>query len=379
MIMICIKCKRVIADGSVFCNWCGKKQTVIKTKKRSARRVNGQGSICKLTDRKRKKPYMARLKAVYDPFEGREIRPVLGCYETKEQAANALALAYENMPTEKYNYSLENLYKEWSSQHFKDLSKSGTDSIKASWKYLEPIKDEKFRILRTEDIQKCVDAAINKGKSRATCEKIKQLYSQLCKYAMQYDVINKNYAEFIKLPKAEKAEKQVFTNEQIQLLFDNSHNDTAKIILILIYTGFRINELFDITKDNVNLSELYFIGGNKTESGKNRLVPINKKIVNFVVYFYNRSNSNYLISNTDNGKKDSGNFRKREFYPFLASLDIKNITPHCTRHTFATLGQAAGIAPEDMIKLIGHADYATTTENYVHQNIEKLRNAINKI
>ena len=52
--MLCVKCKKEIADGSAFCNWCGKKQQITKTKKRSARRVNGQGSICKLTDRKRK-------------------------------------------------------------------------------------------------------------------------------------------------------------------------------------------------------------------------------------------------------------------------------------------------------------------------------------
>ena len=149
--------------------------------------------------------------------------------------------------------------------------------------------------------------------------------------------------------------------------------------MILIYTGFRINELFNITKNNVNLSDLYLIGGSKTESGKNRLMPINEKITDFILYFYNKSDSQYLIPNEDGGKKDAGNFRKREFYPFLSSLNITGITPHCTRHTFATLGQAAGIAPEDMIKLIGHADYSTTTENYVHQNIDKLRNAINKI
>ena len=118
--MLCVKCKKEIADGSAFCNWCGKKQQITKTKKRSARRVNGQGSICKLTDRKRKKPYMARLKATYDPFEGREVRPILGYFETKEEAANALAQACENMPSAKYNYSVDNLYKEWSDRHFKD-------------------------------------------------------------------------------------------------------------------------------------------------------------------------------------------------------------------------------------------------------------------
>lgn len=67
------------------------------------------------------------------------------------------------------------------------------------------------------------------------------------------------------------------------------------------------------------------------------------------------------------------------FYPFLESIGITGITPHCTRHTFATLGQSVGIASEDMIKLMVHTDYTTTTENYIHQNLETLRKAINKI
>lgn len=376
--MICIKCKKEIPDKSIFCNWCGKKQKVTKTKKRSARRTNGQGSVCKLTDRKRKKPYMARLKAVYDPFEGREVRPVLGYYETKEEALNALALACENAPTEKYNYSLENIYKEWSNIHFKELSKSGIDSIKASWKYLEPLRNDKFRNIRTEDIQKCIDTATSKGKSRATCEKIKQLYSQLCKYAMQYDIINKNYAEFIKLPKIQKNEKEIFTDQHIKLLFDHSDNETAMIILILIYTGFRIGELFDIKKETVFLDEKYIIGGKKTEAGTNRIVPINEKIYDFVKYWYNK-NGEYLISNSMGNRMNEKNFRERNYYPYLKEIGIPKKTPHSTRHTFATLMQRAGVNPEDLTKIIGHAQYSTTADHYIHQDIDKLKKAINKI
>lgn len=57
-------------------------------------------------------------------------------------------------------------------------------------------------------------------------------------------------------------------------------------------------------------------------------------------------------------------------------LGITRKSPHSTRHTFATLLQAKGAKPEDLIKVIGHADYETTTENYIHQNIDKLSEMI---
>ncbi|MFR8294834.1 MAG: hypothetical protein ACLVAU_11750 [Ruminococcus sp.] len=38
----------------------------------------------------------------------------------------------------------------------------------------------------------------------------------------------------------------------------------------MIYTGFRIGEVFTILKENVHLDEGYIIGGIKTEAGKDR-------------------------------------------------------------------------------------------------------------
>ena len=82
--------------------------------------------------------------------------------------------------------------------------------------------------------------------------------------------------------------------------------------------------------------------------------------------------------------KDSLN--NKAFY--LANADksiisvINNIekkSPHSTRHTFATMLQAKGAKPEDLIRVIGHSDYKTTTENYIHQNIDTLSEMIEMI
>jgi site-specific recombinase XerD len=69
---------------------------------------------------------------------------------------------------------------------------------------------------------------------------------------------------------------------------------------------------------------------------------------------------------------DADNFRKRDYYPLLADLEIKPKNPHCTRHTFTSMIHASGAKEENIIKLVGHTDFRTTTENYIHQSVSEL-------
>lgn len=371
--MLCLKCKKEIADGSAFCNWCGKKQTV--KKKRSRKRANSQGSVYKLSGN-RSKPWAAILPCKYDN-EGNQKRTILGYYATKTEALNDLNVAVASNTTDRINMTLSDIFNAWKPIAYRELSDKSIKAYDTAYNHLKPLHKMKIKDIRANDVQKIIDS---KPEHAEACKKIRVLYSQLCKHAMSMDIISQNYSQFLKIPKSVKDEKKVFTKEQIKQIFSiaESGNETAMIIIIMIYCGMRIGEILDIKHEFVNITEGYMIGGKKTAAGKNRIVPFNDKIIKFIEHFYYK-NGEYLIPNESNGKKDASNFRKREFYPFLESIGITGITPHSTRHTFATLGQAAGIAPEDMIKLIGHTDYTTTTEHYIHQNLEKLKNAINKI
>lgn len=364
--MLCIKCKKEIAEGSAFCNWCGKKQAVEKRKSR--KRANAQGSVYKLPGN-RTRPYVAVLPAKYDK-EGTKSQQYLGYYASKTEALNALNNAVSSNITDRINYTLSMIYAEWSKNAFSDLSLKSIKAYKTAFGHLEKLHTSKMRDIRASDVQIIVDEMSDKVDA---CKKIRVLYSQLCKYAMSLDIISQNYSQFIKIKSKEKKEKEVFTIDEIRLLQDNQGNDTAKIILILIFSGLRIGELFDITTDNVYLQDNppRMIGGKKTEAGTDRLIPIHSAIVDFIRYFYDK-NGKYLICNNKGGRMDEKNFREREYYPLLKLLKIQKKTPHCTRHTFATMLQAKGAKPEDMIKVIGHTDYKTTTENYIHQNIDTL-------
>ena len=79
------------------------------------------------------------------------------------------------------------------------------------------------------------------------------------------------------------------------------------------------------------------------------------------------------------GQRIPANFRRRDYYPLLERLGIRKLTPHATRHTYASWARRAGIAPEMLQKILGHADYSTTANIYVHTDPEQMVAAVETV
>src|SRR5690554_787795 len=200
----CISCRKEIAQGWTHCPWCGKKLT--KTKRKTTKRENGTGSVYKRSDVKNR-PWVAATPAKIDkPAE------IIGYYATAQEAKDALAEFIKN-PTTKLNITLKALYEEWWPIGIKDKSNQLEDSYRAAWNKLEPLYDMKFRELRTGQFQEIIDSY---DLSRSSLSDVKTLVGLLYKYAMQNDVVNKNYAEFIRLPKKKKSVKPAFTELELK-------------------------------------------------------------------------------------------------------------------------------------------------------------------
>lgn len=384
--MVCKKCKKDIDDDSVYCKFCGFKQC--REKLKYSKRPNGTGSVYKLPGN-RKKPWTV---VITKPGQKRTYG---GFYETKAEAVVAAARLSEEGISDRHNDTVQNVYDIWSKKHFEGLTEWGKQGYKTAWTYFTDIKHIKIRDIKTDHLQSVIDKAIAKGKSRGICEKIRNLASQLCKHAMQQDLINKNYAQFLVLPKQETKEKEIFSDKEIEILFAHSDDKNVRIILALIYTGFRLDELLSVEISNVSMDDGYLIGGEKSEAGKDRIVPINEKIRPFIEEWYEDASLKkykYLLVNNVGNKINPNNFRNRCFYKVLGDLGFQpyidkehpaskfaRLTPHSTRHTFASLAVRAGIQPEVLQKLIGHAKYETTADIYVHDNIDQLKDGISKL
>lgn len=376
----CVKCKKEIPDESTFCLFCGKKQ-VVGEKKKNKKRANGAGTVYKVKGRRRK-PWAAVATRYVNCIRDSVF---LGYFATEKEAETALASVDIKNISAEFNSTFEEVYKTWSRIHFRDISSSSVEGYKNAWKHLEPCQKKKMRDIRTDDFQSIIDNLVKKGRSRSSCDKIRILSNKISQLAMERDIINKNYAQFIKLPKEAKKEKEIFSDAEIEILFKNKQNLTAQIILVFIYTGMRIEELFSMETTNVYLRERYMIGGEKTEAGRDRIIPINEKIFPFIESWYNSENM-YLLVNSKGGKKNARNFREREFYPFLKEIGILSnedkkprLTPHSTRHTFSSKMVKAGARPELLQKIIGHANYETTIDTYTHFNEEDIKELTSQV
>ena len=167
---------------------------------------NGYGSITKLSG-KRRKPFMVRItdEIVVDKKtkKAKQIRHVLGYYETRKDALQALS-EYNTNPFDLKNKDItfSEVYELWSKKHFKKISDNTIESYTSAYKHCKDIYDVRFLDLRVEALQSIVTGS-NRGYSTQSI--IKSLMYQMYEYALQNDLVMKNYAQYVEV--CEKSSK----------------------------------------------------------------------------------------------------------------------------------------------------------------------------
>lgn len=339
---------------------------------------NGYGSVTKLSG-KRRKPWVVKVTKGWSD-EGKQIRMILGTFKTKTEGLAALA-EYNKDPYNiiERNYTLQDIFNEFAKQRFKE-DKRVASYYTAAYKRCSSLYDMKFKDIRTAHIQEIIDIVpIGYASKKA----IKNLFSLLYKHAMSIDLIDKNYATFLKLPPNVQSKlHKPFSSEELQILWENTEDFIVKIALILCYTGLRPGELLNIERDNVFLNKRYMIGGSKTTMGTNRHIPIAEKIYPFIDFFYTMSaetNNKYLItSNVLRKEKVSYSTLVNKWHNSNLKI-IREHLPHDGRHTCNTLLDNADVKESIKNLILGHVGKTINEKVYTHKTIEQLKQAIDLI
>ena len=281
MTVQCPKCKKMIPDDAALCCYCGK--VILRKQRRTRRRPSGTGSIRKLNDVRRSKPYRVEKG-------GKR----LGDFPSMEAAQQFLdKINAKPRLSDTINMTLEDCHDLWKERDYPQLTAKGKETYDAIWPKFAPLKGMKMREITTETVQPLVDAEISKGRSRSQQEKIRSMYSLLC-----------------------------------------------------------------------------------------QIVPIVATIRPFVRYFYERADGNLFLSGYM-GNQSAGNFRRRDYYPTLERLGIRTpertMRPHSCRYTLATRGHSLGIDNDTLVKILGHADFDTTSAYYIQADLDKLHSEMSKI
>ena len=363
--MLCKKCKQEIPEESKFCNLCGAKQLRERSSKKWG---NGHGTVYKGKNGK----WIAEYTIGWDNEDGaltRRKRRKTG-FATKNEAIAYLPNLKQNLPQQDMNVKFKDLYKKWLDGHTEKVSQSTINCYKSAYKYFSTLYYVEVAKIRTEHMQKCIDECPHGTRTK---ENMKALGTSIWRYAMQLDIVDRNYAEYIYIKKEEQAEKIAFSKEQIATMWANVDRvPNIKYVLVLCYTGMRLSEMLGALTENYFQEDGYFVTGVKTDAGKNRVITISPKIKPFFADF---GKDKHLFTNLSAKK-----FRTSLYYPALQALGLDALdeegehiyTPHCCRHTFATLMKNVNAPATDKQKLIGHAKFEMTA-HYTHTDLESLK------
>lgn len=372
------RCKRPIPPDAIFCPYCGRKQVREQKPKKHRTREKGTGSVYKLSGN-RKRPYYAVLNG---KSAGR-------MYATRQEAEAALESMLACTRPEVFAYTLEDCFNAWSSVAFRDMSTSSQRGYLTSWSYVpERLRQKLARDVRSDDFQEIVDALQGRGLSESTAKHLKFLYSQLCQWLMQRDVLNKNYAAFVTVQKTAKRPIETFTVEEIAKINAlaaagadaDRWTQTAKLTMIFLFTGMRITELFTLPLANVHLDSAvpYIQGGIKTEAGRNRIIPLHQRILPYVQFFAVHAAGDLLVSGFCGNQKANG-WRARDYKGMLEFLGIPYKVPHNTRKTMATNAAQAGVDQLALAKLMGWADLEVGNKYYIAPDVAYLAGEMDKL
>lgn len=345
---------------------------------------NGYGSITKLSGHRRN-PYMVRIT------DGRRIdkktgnihlnRLILGYYPTRKAAVQALA-EYNTNPYDLniQKITLGEIYENWSEKKFESISKKTISSYTAAYKHMESLKGVPIRSLKKMHLQEVID---NCTSGYQTKRNIRTLFNQLFSYAMENDIVEKNYSEFLDVGKLETViNRTVFSRAEIDKLWGNIDKiELVDTVLILIYSGMRVGELLEMQCCNVNIEEKTMKIVRAKNKSSLRTVPIHDKVLPLVEKHLNYSTSvgcETLIANSCKNPFTYTNYQQKRWKKIMEELGMLHL-PHDTRHTFASLADSFGLKKICIKRIMGHECQDITERVYTHIDITELLEQINLI
>ncbi|MCD8398290.1 MAG: tyrosine-type recombinase/integrase [Lachnospiraceae bacterium] len=331
----------------------------------------------------------------------------LGTFATKKEALEALG-EYSANPydIQKEDITLSELYQKWTEAYFPTLNgKSSERTITSAWKYCKPLHNMRAKDIRARHIKGIIDDAYiiktsgaNAGQkvmaSPSTKGRIKSLFNLMLDFAVEYEIIDKNYARTFDLSTDIIKEKEAatrchisFSEKEMEILWTNV--DEVRFvdwILIQCYMGWRPQELALLKLEDVDLEKQCITGGMKTDAGRNRTVPIHHRIKNLVEKNYRVAlelGSDRLLNDPDavkGGMKITYDKYANRFDKVIHTLNLmEDHRAHDPRKTFITMAKKAGVDEYTIKRLVGHRIVDVTENVYTERDLEWLRSELEKI
>lgn len=230
--------------------------------------------------------------------------------------------------------------------------------------------------------------------SKSYMDKMRVLLRALFEDAKDNGFCDRNPCAKLRFPQVREKQREAFTPSEVRLIsnFAMGYQDqrAGTAILLLLFTGMRRGELLglkwtDIDGDVIHISRGVYVEYNrpcvqeglaKTE-GSIRTVPLLPEL-GYRIQTLPRYGE-YIFATRNGTLMEPRNFSRmyacffrhlREQYP-----EVRYLSPHSCRHTFATLSLESGASIRTVQLMLGHADIKTTAR-YTHPDYSSMQAAV---
>lgn len=289
----------------------------------------------------------------------------MGAFTTREEA-ELTARIYNKEHKDSDDITFKQLWELWLEQKSGTISPHTVKNYESKYRnYCQPLYDRAYKDLRPKDYLDIINS--HPDTSNGTKNNTIKFLRALDRYAYELDIINKKYTENLKMyKKDQKRENKIFTEDEINYLWNHLELEDADLILILLYTGMRPGELPIVKLDNIYQDHL--IAGFKTEAGTNRYIPIHSKIKKLIENRKKSAKGDTLL----NYQYKSLGVRFRKLMKKLGWVHHL----HECRHTFITRMNNVGADHVCIQQIVGHKGGDVTDQIYTHKTYPQLHEAI---
>ncbi|MDY0209846.1 MAG: tyrosine-type recombinase/integrase [Acholeplasma sp.] len=143
------------------------------------------------------------------------------------------------------------------------------------------------------------------------------------------------------------------------------------MVLLLIDTGARINEVLSIEIKNIDVKKNEILL-TTTKTKSDRVVYFRNDTKKLIQDTIKKSRSNFLLYNNEKDRLIKYEDVRFFFRKMKRILDIDELHPHMFRHTMATNWLEAGADLISVMETLGHKNLETT-ERYLHVNKKHIK------
>lgn len=287
---------------------------------------------------------------------------------------------------------------EWLARQKGHLKPSGYAVMETTWRVrVQPrwghvaLGDIKPTAVQTWMAELGIATEGRKAVGAAAVKRAHHVLSQILADAVRDNLIPKNPAAGLSLPRTKRKTPVYLDHQQVAQLADEA-GDNGTLVLMLAYTGLRWGEAIGLRVGDLDmLRKRALIHENAVQSGtsihvgtpkahKQRSVPLPEFLVPMLArQCEGRERGDLLFGDGEHLRRPhptSGWFAKA-----VTSAKVPRVTPHDLRHTAASLAVSAGANVKAVQRMLGHASAAMTLDLYADlfdDDLEAVATALDK-